>query len=55
MKFKTYPKMMFSEGSNEDELNTQGNIEKVPSLHSFPIFFCQQESSVNMCAAWHVG
>lgn len=55
MKFKTYPKMILSEGSNEDELNPQGNIVKALNVHSSTIFFCQQESSVNMCAAWHVG
>lgn len=55
MKFKIYPKMILSEGSNEDELNTQSNTEKALNLHSFPIFFCQQESRVNMCASWHVG
>lgn len=55
MKFKTYHKIILSEGSSEDESNTQGSIEKALNLHSFSIFFCQQESSVNMCAAWHVG
>lgn len=47
--------MVLSKGSGEDELNTQDSIEKALNLHFFLIFFCQQESSVNMCAAWHVG
>lgn len=55
MKFKTYHKIIFPEGRNKDEYNTKGSIEKALNIHSFPIFLCHQEFSVNMCAAWHVG
>lgn len=54
MKFKTYSNMILFEGRNEDEFNTQGNTEKTPNLNSFPIFICQQESSVNLYSAWHI-
>lgn len=55
MKFKTYHKISLSEGSNKDEQNTKGNIEKALNIHSLPFFLRQQEFSVNMYAAWHFG